>query len=247
MCAHEPVAAGVREPVARPPAQPHQGYSRKFRSALDSFVRAVADGKSETICSSYMALRSVSGGLPFRQVLAAIDRAIGDNAGNVIVSAFAHRRCFMCGDGTRPCTTCHGGGMVERFRCPNCEGLGVEACPFCLGSGWHAWEDMPEEIRDHARQHRRQRLRKDLDRLAEIPADKATSSARKATTEKRRRWATSLMRLHGKLVVLTRHDSDGEPLTRRCREAIEYIERLLDALRPPNPPVEAGPDPASAD
>lgn len=238
MCAHNPIATGVREPADSSPAPTHQVYSDSFRSALAAFVQAAKRGRSEAICSSYMALRDARGQLTFRDVLAATDQAVHANSGSLIVAAFARRRCFMCGDGTHPCETCEGTGMVGRFRCPHCEGLGVEACPFCLGSGWHAWEDMPAEIRDHACQHRRQRIDKDLDRLAAIPADKAISSARKATHEKRQQLASSLMRLQGKLTVLGRHDTGDGPFAQRCREGLARVQRILEALRPPSPPVE---------
>jgi len=238
MCAYEPIAAGVRESAPSHATEPRQEFSPRFLSAMAEFVRAVNQGRSEPICSGYMGLRSLAGGVPLRQVFQAIDEAVGGKAGKVIVAAFGRRRCFMCGDGTRPCATCHGTGLVERFRCPNCEGLGVEACPFCLGSGWYANEDMPAEIRDPAHQYRLQRISKDLDCLAEIPLAKAIASARKATPEKRRQWATSLMRLYGKLTVLTRHETDGDALIQRCRQGIEHIEQILQALRPPTPPAE---------
>jgi len=205
---------------------------------MAEFVQAVRKGRSEAICSSYMALRSLRGQMPFRQLLAAIDEAAGESAGAKIVAAFGRRRCFMCTDGTAPCGTCGGTGMVDRFRCPNCEGLGVEPCPFCLGSSWYAYEDMPPEIRDPARQYRFRHVRKELDRLAAVPLPKAIASARKATPEKRRQWAPSLMRLYGKLNVLTRHESNGDAFIQRCRQGMANIEQILDALRPPNRPAQ---------
>ena len=237
MCAHNPIATGVREPADSSPAPTHQVYSDSFRSALAAFVRAAKHGRDEAICSSYMALRDARGELPLRDVLATIDQAVHANAAGLIIAAFSRRRCFMCGNGTHPCATCEGTGTVGRFRCPNCEGLGVETCPFCMGSGWYAWEDMPAEIRDHACHHRHQRIDKDLDRLAAIPAHKAISSARKATDKKRQQLASSLMGLQGKLTVLGRHDTGKGPFAQRCREGLAYVQRILEALRPPSPPV----------
>ena len=38
--------------------------------------------------------------------------------------------------------------------------------------------------------------------------------------------------------VLGRHDTGDGPFDQRCREALACIQRILEALRPPSPPVE---------
>jgi hypothetical protein len=125
------------------------GSPPAFKRALRELAAALYAKKVEPICTAYLALRRASRGLVVRELLARITAAGGASAVPMIVSAFAHRKCFMCEDGTTACQTCDGTGMVDRFPCPR-GGLKV-VTPHGVRVGPHsstpmqlaAWESLP--------------------------------------------------------------------------------------------------------
>ena len=238
MCAIESKASEARRDDAAGTGA--GGSGRRFELGLSKLGEALSTRKTEPICAAYLTLRRLGHGSGVHALLDRIDQTLGREARGLILSAFSRRRCFMCDRGTSPCHTCAGAGLVDRFRCPNCEGLGVEACMFCLGSGWSPLEDMPEELRPGVRKLRTAQLRKDIERLTALPMGKALASARQAAPEKRRELATWLLRALGRLNVLTRHRvADEAPLSLPgADEAARRAEQLLEALRESVPTQE---------
>ena len=234
MCAIE---SNLSEARRGDPAGGTEAPKRHFELALAELADALVAGKTEPICAAYLTLRRLEHGIEPGALLGRIERALGDQAPAAILSAFSRRHCFMCDRGTNPCHTCEGTGLVDRFRCPNCEGLGVEACMFCLSSGWSPLEDMPEELRPAVRRLRTAQLRKELDRLAALPMDRALASARKAGPEKRRDLARWLLRLLGRVNVLGNRQAERGPLP-GAEEATRRANQLLGALRESVPTQE---------
>jgi len=190
--------------------------------------QAVAAKKVEPICIGYLVGRRAGRGMDPDRLLAAVDRALGPNARALIVSAFAHRRCFMCRGGLTACATCRGTGRAGEFACTNCDGLGVRPCQMCLGSDWSPVEDMPPELRAGVVARRVAHVTDHLDRLGKLPAPEA---AGRSAPSRRRELTVKLLRLQGRLTVLTGQGAGDEAFIRRCRETSEHVDALLAALR----------------
>ena len=93
--------------------EPANGFDR----ALSELSEALATRKVEPICTSYLALRRLARGIRAGELLDRVGQAAGEDARAVIVSAFSHRRCFMCENGTDPCNACEGTGMADGAPC----------------------------------------------------------------------------------------------------------------------------------
>ena len=205
--------------------------SNGFGRALRDLAGALSHRQVEEICTSYLGLREQVDGMSLAELLGQVEREAGDQAMGLIVSAFSHRRCYMCKDGTVPCKTCDGTGSVDRFSCPQCDGLGVEPCSFCLGSSWTDRDAVPVEIRQAVLKHHVARVEKNLARLARLSPEALTSAA-KLPPGKRTEVVTWLFRLQGRLVDLARSVKDnGSEKAARYGIMAAKIEKLLEALR----------------
>ncbi len=237
MSASEPIVRGASAPEAggsdaEPPEQP-----TSFEAALDRLAQAVARRKAEPICIAYLLLRRAGRGMSVRKVLDAADKATGGKARGVIVSAYTQRRCYMCRDGSSRCKTCQGTGAAEGKPCPQCDGLGVEPCDFCMGAAWSDLDQVPPELRPAVAHRRLAHVEKELRRLSRLPGPEQLRSMQ-INPDQRSRLATWLMRLRGRLVIPAGVEGgNGRQRAEQFAAAIETVGRLLDAIRPP----QAGP------
>lgn len=214
--------------------------SAGFEQALRDLAEAISELKVEPICTSYLALRQEAREMTAGELLGRVEQAAGERAKEVIVSAFSRRRCFMCKDGTVPCQTCDGTGTVDRFPCPQCEGLSVEPCSFCLGSSWTDRDEIPVEVRRAVLKRRGAHVEKDITRLVGL-ARGAWASAERLAPEKRTEIGAWLMRLQSRLNDLAKAVSDnGDEKAARFGAMAAEIDKLLASIQvrrtPPGEP-----------
>jgi hypothetical protein len=139
----------------------------------------------------------------------------------------------MCEDGTMPCRTCDGSGSLDRFPCPSCQGLGVEACAFCQGTGWNDRQETPEELRRAVLLRQVRHVEKDLSRLATVCNGRTMAGARRMPVENRREIAGWLIRLQARTADVAASLDGMEPQqVARFGAAAAAIGKVLDILRP---------------
>jgi len=221
---------------------------QKFEDALERLREGIAARKTESICTAYLALRRSANGTPIKQVLERVDQAHEGNGTGFVVSAFSHRRCFMCDDGTAICPTCEGTGAVNHFGCPTCDGLGVVVCEFCQGAAWSDLHDVPAEIRRQVRHRWVAHVKKDLPRLAKMPPEKVEALAGQLPPDRRRQIAGWLLRLQARLNKLAgKGAQNGDQFAARCRSLSVHTGEILRLLRPKPPqrpkPADTPPPP----
>ena len=230
----------ILEPVVRKASAPRRPGRRAdppnnrpgFEKALSELAQAITQRRVEAICVAYLLLRRAASGMSVREMLDAADRAAGGDARLAIVSAFSQRRCFMCRTGSSRCKNCDGAGVAEAAVCPQCEGLGVEACDFCRGGAWSDLDEVPPELRSAAARWRLVRVEKDLGRLGRLPPPTRVRRMH-VTPQERRELSAWLIRLRGRLALASGIEADnGKQRADRLAAAAEKIEQLLDAIRP---------------
>ena len=215
------------------------GSSGGFDEAMKNLVEAVSERKVEPIRIAYLALRSANGKIPTSEILECVDRSVTSKSGSIremIVSAFSHGHCVMCDDGVTPCRTCNGSGTVNDYICPDCDGLGIEVCMFCAGTGWSDHHDIPAEIRPDAVLRRIKHVKKDLAILDKVSEADILASAEKLDPHQRRELASRLIRLQAKLTRMAGVEvgNDTEHVA-RFHVAASRIKRFLEAIRSQHP------------
>ncbi|MCK4626161.1 MAG: hypothetical protein KAV00_12665 [Phycisphaerae bacterium] len=218
------------------------GGSGGFDEAMENLVEAISERKVEPIRIAYLGLRSANGKIPTREILDCVGRSITSKSGSVwemIVSAFSHGHCVMCNDGVSPCRTCHGSGMVNDYVCPDCDGLGIEVCMFCAGTGWSDHHDIPAEIRPDAILRRIKHVKKDLAILDKVSEADMLASAEKLDPHQKRELASRLIRLQARLTRMAGVEvgNDTEHVA-PFSAAAARIKRFLEALRLQHPQDE---------
>jgi hypothetical protein len=205
------------------------GRREPFESALGNFVAAIARRKIEPICVSYVALRRASGKRSTRELLDRLETSVGREGLALLISAFSHRRCYMCARGVNPCRTCEGSGRsADGGACLQCDGLAVEACDFCGGSGLSDAAVIPEEFRLRACEQRLARVDRQIHQLFRMPLPAEVRNARLDPAQ-RAELAGWLIRILGRVADLTAltsgngHTERFESATRRARAMLEAI------------------------
>ncbi|HNQ24123.1 MAG TPA: hypothetical protein PKK06_13635 [Phycisphaerae bacterium] len=75
-------------------------------------------------------------------------QAMGDDAAEKLLAAYARLPCFYCHSGVIPCEECNGRGHdADNRPCAECLALGVDRCGFCGGSGWFTINHVPGAFR----------------------------------------------------------------------------------------------------
>ncbi len=226
----------VSKPVARgATSDPAPAGREPFEAALGNLVAAIARRKIEPICVAYMEFRRSAGPRAVKHLLARLNQSVGRLGLVLVAQAFSRRRCYMCDAGSGRCRSCDGTGSDQGRPCFQCDGLGVERCDFCMGSGLADIDSAPEEFRAEAAELRLERLEKELAKLEHIPRAKVLHLKR-FTANNRGELASWLIRLRGRLATPTGLASgNGHEHAERLAEAGERIDRLLEALRPDVP------------
>jgi hypothetical protein len=216
------------------PNTTHNGSSpgANLQLALDELRQAILTKKSEPICAAYLALQHASAGMQYKELFEAIDKVAGPTGRHMIISAFAHRQCFMCNGGAIACDQCHGTGLTSPGRiCPHCDGFGIAFCTFCQGTGWAEMTTTPPEI---ARSVQSRQVHHVLDEMARFQQQLAVLSPEKIQSLSRAdrikldEW---LMRSQARMGELQdRHNLLDQAQEARFNAAIADIDRLLEAL-----------------
>ncbi len=208
-------------------------------AALGDLVAAIMRRKIEPICVAYTAFRREVGRRKLKEILRRLDRSVGRTGLALVAMAFSRRRCYMCSHGVNPCGPCGQSGRDEGGPCLQCDGLGVEPCEFCMGSGLADIESVPEEFRQQAGEQRLDRLEKEVPKLNRLPRPGSMHQA-EVSAEVRSELAGWLIRLRGRLRAPTGIESDnGQARAERLAIAAQQADALLEALRPDDPPAEA--------
>lgn len=198
-----------------------------LEKALAGLKHAVAAAQIEPICTAYLGLRQQAGGMNTRDLIGRVQRDVGAQATEVIVSAFSHRHCMMCDNGSMVCETCDGSGHLGQSGCPSCGGLGIEPCSFCQGSCWPGASQTPPELAGLIDQRRRAHVRKDLDRLEKLPPAEGLVQQLNGHRVGVAEW---LFRLRARLNELPDPKGNEQEALRRQRIR-QRIDRLLEALK----------------
>ena len=212
------------------PQSRHQPDRDDFNKALDELVNAIASRKVEPICAAYFRLRSKAR-MKLEEMFNRIKQAAGDKALEVIVSAFSHRRCFMCDDGVMPCQACQGEGIVDGTPCLNCDGLGLEVCSFCLGTGWADYNQIPRELQRAVLHRRIRHVEKDLARLARTVSGKSLDLVNQLSKDEKKEIIVWLIRLQARLNELAELGKGKDKQADKFGIAAGQIERILRKLR----------------
>ncbi|MCK4626052.1 MAG: hypothetical protein KAV00_12120 [Phycisphaerae bacterium] len=206
-----------------------------FDEAMKNLAEAITERKVEPIRIAYLALRSANGKMPTHEIIECAVRSITSKSASVremIVSAFSHGHCVMCNDGVSPCRTCDGSGTANDYICPDCDGLGIETCLFCMGTGWCDFHDMPVEIRPDAVLRRIKHVKKDLAILEKISETDMQASIEKLKPEQRRELASNLMRLQARLTRMSGVEvGNHTEHVARFHAAASRIKHLIEAIR----------------
>ena len=206
-----------------------------LEAALEELRAALSQGQVEPVCTAYLRLHRIAHAMsmPLRDFFARLACCCGQEAVSQIVSAFSHRDCFMCDDGTAPCDACEKKGQVDRFRCPRCEGTTMEICTFCQGAGWCSLEDVPLELRQAVELQRRRHLEQGMQKLAALAAQAGPGDSAALPPEKRRELTAWLTRLQARASAYVHdHPAADDGQVARLGASVAQVDRLLKVLWP---------------
>ncbi|MFB3892996.1 MAG: hypothetical protein ACE15C_13340 [Phycisphaerae bacterium] len=202
------------------------------RNAMDELRRAADSRQIEPICAAYIALRKRCAGMKVRELFDRVEQALGPMGKAVVISAFSHRRCFMCTGGTMACDQCDETGLAAPGRiCPGCDGFGVVPCTFCQGTGWADREVVPEEIKRAVADRHVLHVKSEWSRLKAENEGFSAQKLAKLTFGQRRRLGTWLIRLQSRMNALGQSEEVAETSDRdELTAAIAEIDLLLGSL-----------------
>ena len=204
--------------------------------ALTELGRAIANGRhSETVCAGYQGLRAAAGHMHMsaEELFRIADRALGLSTKEEVVTAHARRWCFMCAKGTVPCDSCGGlGRTADEGKCAACNGMGVNLCSFCNGTGWADRQTIPAEIKKEVLQKQLRAVKEGLKVLKEKEKYFTPEAVAALNEPARRRISAWLMRLQVRLRDLAGSDTvaDENDKLQMFHEA-ERIDSCLELLR----------------
>lgn len=203
----------------------------EFDKALAELSNSIAARKVEPICTSYLRMRTLARGMKLEEMFNRIKQASGDEALDAIISAFSHRRCFMCDGGVIPCQACQGRGSTDGVPCLSCDGQGVEVCSFCLGTGWTDYNQIPKELRRAVLLRRFKHVEKDLARLARTVSGKSLDLVNQLSEDQKKEIIVWLIKLQARLRELAELGKGKDRRADKFGIAAGQIERILKRLR----------------
>jgi hypothetical protein len=196
--------------------------------AIESFASAAETRRIENICQAYETLKSSANGMGVQDLLPLVDKAIGKSALSLIVSAYAHEKCFMCQSGSIPCEACGDDDTDTRSRCEHCSSTGLAPCEFCAGTGWVGNDVIPHELRRAVWKYRLKHTHKLLEKYARL-YDRVfldALSRRPLDDPQRRRAIVETLRLSAKLRSLTESCAVTDPKHAKHLLAAEQKVRI---------------------
>lgn len=201
-------------------------------AALEHLRRAAVTKDIEPICQAYVALRRVGADLVGRELLVLADQRLGFAAAKLVISAYSHRRCYMCSDGTVACDWCDGAGADGRGRpCSQCDGLGLTICGFCGGTGWADRATVPPELARAVARRQLAHVQADLKQLQQSVASLGRDELDHMSPARRGALGGRLVRLRARLVELSTCAACKNGQTAHLAELAQRVGILLHALR----------------
>ncbi len=208
--------------------------SNGMATALEELKSIAKTKKAEPICAAYQNLRKAARGMKVSRLFELIDGALGKSGTDIVASAYSHRHCFMCGDGTAQCETCGGTGLLEKGRrCPSCEGLGAISCGFCRGTGWADRETAPPEFKAAITKRQSAHLNKELQRLVKAFSGITKQSVAGLSEKVRTELIHWMMRLESRISDLGDSETADADRQLKIGSFTQQIEHCLDILRRP--------------
>ena len=219
---------------ARPLDNPSAGQAEQIRlsGALDHLRNAAATKDVEPICQAYAVLRRVAPSLVGRELLVLADERLGFAAAKLVISAYSHRRCYLCTDGTVACKWCEGAGVdAEAGACTQCDGLGLSVCGFCGGTGWADRTTVPPELARAVARKQLGHVQTDLKQLQHSIAKFGRDEIDRMPPDQRGALAGRLVRLRAQLIELSACDVSNNGHAGHMVELAQRVGILLQALR----------------
>jgi len=206
--------------------------SEKVSAALTDLKQAVRAKQAEAICTAYQQLKEANPSSAAAVRLTLATQAIGSAAVGIIVSAFAHRHCFMCQHGATPCRSCDGTGTLpgEDLSCPRCSGTGTRPCTFCNGTAWADAEMAPRELRRAVTQMQLGHVKEELRRATEILCTLKGKSLNTLPAKQRRSAVHWLRKIQARLADLSLRDELPAEQRGRLAEDAERMDVCIDRL-----------------
>lgn len=177
--------------------------NQRIEKALANLRQAARRKRVEPICNTYHELRDACEGMSGRDMLLLASKALGKTATKLLVSAFSHRFCFMCKDGVVQCDRCKGSGLidVEAGRiCTRCNGIGVVACGFCMGTGWSDRSSFPPELLEAVIHRQLAHTQKELKNVVGIVSALNEEKIAKLPDDMRKTFTSRLIQLQARLI-----------------------------------------------
>ncbi len=185
-----------------------QGGDDAVERALTNLREAVAEKRVEPICAAYRVFREAVQPDDDEDPFQLIDPEIAEEIRPFIVSAFSHRRCFMCDNGVVHCQQCATAGeLMDGKTCPLCKGFGHVACGFCRGTGWAVRELLPHELAGPVLEKQLVHIHEELTSLLETIGTGKSDELRELPRDQKRTVAAWLIRVYARLRDLIQHDA----------------------------------------
>jgi hypothetical protein len=207
-----------------------------LEQAMEDLKTALVERKVEPICSAYQSVRHAVRGMKTKDMFGMIEQAAGPQAKEMILSAHAHRECFMCQSGSMACDQCGGSGQIDPGRtCPSCDGLGLADCTFCRGTGWADAQMLPAELRRAVEEKHYVRAMDDLRSLQQRLVRVGINNLPRLSPEERREMASLAMRLQARLEESRQRGLVNTQNPAVFDQAIAGLSHILQKLQPTEP------------
>lgn len=228
MRAEQQADSGENHDVTNDPPAGQDGLDR----AILALGEAVRDKKVDPICAAYLGVHSAARGMKIAELCDRIVRDLGDGAVQAVVSAFSHRRCFMCADGMLPCEHCEDTGQIEPGRrCPHCDGYGRVICGFCQGTGWADLDTVPTEIRSSVLNRQFAHVKSELQRLLKAAPGLSEQKIKRLAPQQRDAMIAWIVRLSAQLAFLHQTHTIDKQHEDHLLSLIPQVDKTLEMFR----------------
>ena len=202
-------------------------------TALSTLRNAASKDDPELICQAFEILRVAGGNITVNEALRLAGKVLGESATKIIVTAYAGRKCFMCANGTVQCRSCGGAGQIdEARRCASCDGLGLDSCRFCRGTGWADGEGTPQALKQAVTKRQLAAARKELDRLAKAFSGVSAKAIKKLSPQHTASLVAKMLQLHGQVSDLFDVGAITDQAERdRMAAAVASVDECLKLFR----------------
>jgi len=200
--------------------------------ALEELRASALTRHVDPICTAYSTLRDAAPDLVGRELLILAEERLKMPVARMVISAYSHKSCYMCDEGTVVCDSCEGAGEHESSRpCMLCDGLGLTVCGFCGGTGWADRSEVPPELARAVAKRQLAHVLTDLKDLQQITATLDNDEIRHMPADRRGALAGRLFRMQARLGEMAQCGICDEPKVAYIATLVERLDDLLDSLR----------------